>query len=222
MGNPNAEKLMAKASELVNRLQVQGIKANVIIDSLREYSIKVALPIGAAVIYYSLKKNTFKCQPENAKSEELWQKVLACWNDDEQLPRGGTREVQVGSSTIEIYVDGSFVNEITAYAAVAVQSNQILWEDSGVVPPAVVGGTRQVAGELMAVLKALEWCKAKEINEIIIHYDYQGIKSCVTREWQTKNDVTKRYLDIVQASGIQIVWQKVDAYTGVKWNEYVD
>lgn len=222
MGNQNADKLKARAFDLVEKLQAQSIQAEVIINTLRDYSIKVALPIGQAVIYYSPKKDAFKCQQENVNNKELWHNVLACWEEAQWLPIEANKDVRVGSRSLDIYVDGSFAGETTTYAVVVVQSDQKIWEDLGIVPPTDVEGTRQVAGELMAVLKALEWCKANDIDMTTIHYDYQGIEKWATGGWKAKKTVTQQYRDTVQTSGIQITWHKVDAHTGVKWNEHVD
>jgi ribonuclease HI len=208
MGNEHADKLQVRATELADKLKSQGIHADVISNSQREYSIKVALPRGRAVIYYSPKKDTFKCQQENVNDEDLWRRVLACWEGTERLFSVSDSDVPMDSEAVDIYVDGSFVNETTAYGVVLVQRDQVLWD--------------QVAGELQAVLKALEWCKTTGVGAITIHYDYYGIEKWVTGEWKANKTLTKQYRDAVRTSDIQVSWQKVDAHTGVKWNEYVD
>jgi len=222
MGNEHADKLQERAYELAKKLQAQGIHAEVIGDSLGEYSIKVALPKGHAAIYYSPKKDTFKCQQENVNDEDLWSRVLACWDGTERLFFAPGSDAHADSEAVDIYVDGSFANETTAYGVVVVQRDQVLWEDSGVVPPREAEGTRQVAGELQAVLKALDWCKTNGVDAITIHYDYNGIEKWVTDEWEANKTLTKQYGDAVRASDIHISWQKVAAHTGIKWNEYVD
>ena len=222
MGNENAEKLVARAEELVGRLQADGIQAQVVQDSLREYSIKVALPIGLAAIYYSPKKQSFKCMKEKVDDDDLWQRVLACWGGADRLPAASGHTDQLESDGVDIYVDGSFANETTAYGVVAVQNDQVLWEDSGVVTATEAAGTRQVAGELEAVLRALEWCTSHDISAPTIHYDYEGIEKWETGAWRAKKAVTQQYRDTVHAHNIHVTWKKVDAHTGVKWNEHVD
>ncbi|OPZ88730.1 MAG: RNase H [candidate division TA06 bacterium ADurb.Bin417] len=85
-----------------------------------------------------------------------------------------------------------------------------------------VDGTRQVAGELQAVLTALDWCRAKEIKAAAIHYDYEGIRAWATGRWKAKKAVTQNYRAAVTAAGLEITWRKVTAHTGVKWNEHAD
>ena len=58
----------------------------------------------------------------------------------------------------EIYVDGSFINGATGYGAVILRNGQVVDELSGPVDASEVDGTRQVAGELIAVKEALNWC----------------------------------------------------------------
>lgn len=212
----NADKLKQRASELVQNLHASGVQAEVIQDSLRDYSIKVFLSWGRLVIYYSPKKDTFKCQDENINDEELWRRVLMCWNEEKgpDIPTAQTDFKQ-----IDAYVDGSFAHETTAYGVVVAHQDTMLWEDSGTVLEDT-DGTRQVAGELQAVLKALVWCKGNGIESVNIHYCYKGVENWATDEWRANKAVTQQYRDTVQSSGIQIAWKKVDANSGIKWNEH--
>jgi len=74
----NSSHLATRAAELVEMLRCQEIRAAVLKDSIRQYSIKVALPQGQLVIYYSPKKNSFKYQLENVSDTELQQKIKGC------------------------------------------------------------------------------------------------------------------------------------------------
>lgn len=80
----NAGYLTARATELVEKLRSQEIRAAVLKDSLRQYSIKVVLSLGQIVIYYSPKKNLFKYHLENVHDIELKQKIKACLEGYEQ------------------------------------------------------------------------------------------------------------------------------------------
>lgn len=77
----NAGHLAARAAELVEKLRYQEIRAAVLKDSIRQYSIKVVLPQGQLVIYYSPKKNIFKYQLENVSNIDLQQKIKECLED---------------------------------------------------------------------------------------------------------------------------------------------
>ena len=74
----------------------------------------------------------------------------------------------------------------------------------------------------MAVRKAIDWCQLKRIQEITVHYDYQGLASWVTRDWRVKTSFTQEYAYIVHQSGLTIHWEKVKAHSGELRNEIVD
>ncbi len=81
---------------------------------------------------------------------------------------------------------------------------------------------RNVAGEIMAILKALEWCQRNRVKFITIHYDYQGLESWATGAWKAKQPFTQSYAQTIQKSGITIQWNKVKAHSGIPENEIVD
>jgi len=124
--------------------------------------------------------------------------------------------------TYEVYVDGSFFNDSVSYAAVILKDGALLKTIKGVVKEEDFISSRQVGGELMAVMKALEWCKENKITSITLYYDYIGIKAWVTGEWKAKKPLTRFYADHVKKSGIKIYWKKVKSHSGNYWNDYVD
>ena len=68
----------------------------------------------------------------------------------------------------------------------------------------------------------MAWCQRKEIIEISIHYDYQGLESWVTGDWKAKPAFTQDYAQFVQSSGLTIHGVKVRAHSGESGNEIVD
>lgn len=81
---------------------------------------------------------------------------------------------------------------------------------------------RNVAGEIWAILKALEWCQANQATDITIFFDYQGLESWVTGAWKAKLPFTQYYAQAVRATGIRIQWKKVKAHSGIPENEIAD
>ena len=122
----------------------------------------------------------------------------------------------------EIYVDGSFINGATGYGAVVLENGKVVDELSGAVDASEVNETRQVAGELVAVKKALNWCREHSVNEVSIYYDYLGIEKWATRQWKTNQPLTKDYARFVAECPIKIHWHKVDSHTGNRWNDRAD
>ncbi len=122
----------------------------------------------------------------------------------------------------EIYVDGSFINGATGYGAVVLENGKVVDELSGAVDASEVNETRQVAGELVAVKKALNWCCEHSVDEVSIYYDYLGIEKWATRQWKTNQPLTKDYARFVAECPIKIHWHKVDSHTGNRWNDRAD
>ncbi len=121
-----------------------------------------------------------------------------------------------------IYVDGSKLNDSVGYGAVILKDGEVIQEFYGTVPDELVQGTEQIAGEIYAVKKAIEWCREKSINEVSIFYDYKGLEKWAIGEWKTNIPVTKEYADFVRESGINIHWHKVDSHTNNIWNDRAD
>ncbi len=96
--------------------------------------------------------------------------------------------------TIKCYVDGS-------YSPKSVDSNLSGWgvvfEDgetlSGTIPHE---GMRQVAGEVIATIKALRAAIRKEVRLVRVFYDYEGLPKWASKEWKAKNPMTKTYQDL--------------------------
>jgi ribonuclease HI len=122
----------------------------------------------------------------------------------------------------EIYVDGSFIDGSTGYGAVILKNGTVIDELSGPVDASEVNGTRQVAGELIAVKEALNWCTKNSVDEVDIYYDYLGIDKWATGKWKTNQPLTKNYAQFVRECPIRIHWHKVDSHTGDRWNDRAD
>ncbi len=126
------------------------------------------------------------------------------------------------SEKYKIYVDGSCINGCVGYGIVILEDEKIIAELSGRISEDLVQGTNQVAGELFAVKKAIEWCQEKGIEEISIFYDYEGIEKWVSGNWKAKNPITQEYADFISKSGVKIDWHKINSHTGDAMNERAD
>jgi len=123
---------------------------------------------------------------------------------------------------IKAYVDGSHRNEKVGWGAVILKGETLYGEFCGVLEEDEVQGTRQVAGELMAVREVLFWCKEQKVTELSIYYDYKGVEEWVTGGWKAKKEITQNYRDYVRASGIKITWVKVKSHSGDYYNDMAD
>ena len=130
-------------------------------------------------------------------------------------------------SGIQIWVDGACIEQPNGelrigWAYVILESGKEIQRSNGNDIPENSRPYRNVAGEIMAVLKAVSWCQEQGIEDITIHYDYQGLESWVTGAWKSKTPLTKDYTESLRTSGIVIHWVKVKAHSGEPMNDLVD
>ena len=131
------------------------------------------------------------------------------------------------SHAVDIWVDGSCMpgpdgSLRLGWAYLACREGEEIHRDRGNDIPSSAHQHRNVAGEIMAVRKAIEWCQTQHITNIRIHYDYQGLASWPTYAWKRNTPFTEDYAETVRSSGIAIEWIKVKAHSGDPNNEIVD
>ncbi|MCR4793035.1 MAG: reverse transcriptase-like protein [Lachnospiraceae bacterium] len=127
---------------------------------------------------------------------------------------------------ITAYVDGSFNTETGVYSFGCV----FLPEDGSVRVMCGSGNDpenakqRNVTGEMLGAMNAVLCAIKSGYKSIEIYYDYQGIEAWVTGAWKSKNDLTRSYSMAMRGwmSLIDIGFHKVEAHTGVKYNEIAD
>ncbi len=130
-------------------------------------------------------------------------------------------------SQIAIWVDGSCFPQgdgslRIGWGLLVKQNGEEVYRAKGNDIPQEAHRHRNVAGEIFAILKALEWCQAQGITEVSLYFDYQGLESWATGVWQAKLPFTQSYARTVKASDITIHWIKVRAHSGIPENEIVD
>jgi len=123
------------------------------------------------------------------------------------------------------YVDGSYEHSIKTYAYAGV----VFYDDvkdtfSGSGTEEELVAIRNVAGELKAAMYAMRLAKQIGKSKLRIYYDYEGIEKWALKKWKTNSDVTKKYAEYAQKmmSELEIIFIKVQAHSGDKYNEEVD
>jgi ribonuclease HI len=106
------------------------------------------------------------------------------------------------------------------YGAVLLKDGEVVTELSGGVERDIK--SRQVAGELVAVMRLLTYCADHSIDAVEIFYDYTGIEMWATGRWKTNTPLTQRYVAFVKRSPVNITWQKVKSHSGDTWNDRAD
>ncbi len=131
------------------------------------------------------------------------------------------------NSTIAIWVDGSCFPQRDGslrigWGLLVKKDGEEVYRAKGNDIPVEALKHRNVAGEILGILKSLQWCQAQGITKVTLYYDYQGLESWATGAWRAKLPFTQSYAQAVKASGITIHWNKVKAHSGIPENEIVD
>ncbi len=127
---------------------------------------------------------------------------------------------------VTAYVDGSYDKNTGVYGYGVVLLN----EDGTDADEMLNGfgkdkdGVWNVAGEIEGAMKAIEYATRKGYDAVHICYDYEGIEAWATHKWRAKKDITRLYVSFIEeySQHIDITFEKVEAHTGVKFNEAAD
>ena len=132
-----------------------------------------------------------------------------------------------GSKLPEIYafVDGSYnaATKVYGYGGFLVYygTKEVL-QDSG--DEDEMASMRNVAGEVLGSMAAIERAVELGLPEITIYYDYMGIEMWADGSWKRNKKGTIAYYDYVSSvrDKIQIHFVKVKGHSGVEGNEEAD
>lgn len=130
------------------------------------------------------------------------------------------------SSEIAIYVDGSFMvdKKNYSYGLVVVKQNQVLYEECGIGDDEEAISLRNVSGEVMGAMKAVEYALKENYEEITICFDYQGVESWALGTWKRNNRITQGYHEFMknQMKKIKIKFKKIKGHSGNRYNDMAD
>jgi ribonuclease HI len=219
MSSPFASVLRKKLEETDASISSKGYTLAIHEDAWQEYAVtaecfKRGESIGKLRIYYAPTNKTFRFDCRSIKDDDL----CAMLDAKHLAPKAGKRS----HAGLHAYVDGSYMSGKVGYGLAIIQDDTLIFEDFGSVDNPEYLEARQVAGELMAVGKVIQWCKKHGQTSITIHYDYAGIREWALGNWKAKQVLTQRYAQFVALSGLLITWNKIQAHTGDHWNEYAD
>lgn len=145
-----------------------------------------------------------------------------------KTPKSGSQYSKIISGTgknwVVAYTDGSYNDKNGKTGAAYVYFSHSIKGVSTYFTSVKGYGMRQIAGELEAVLKAIERAIAEGKEGIEIRYDYTGVEGWATGNWSAKNEVTKRYKDTIERyrKRIKIKFLKVEAHSSNPANDLAD
>lgn len=125
-----------------------------------------------------------------------------------------------------LYVDGSFNQTKNQYGwgYVAVQNGTSIYKKCGKGVNPEYLSSRQIGGEVAAVLQGLDYAIYKKFQSVEIHYDYSGIENWATGVWGTNKPISQVYKHLYdkKAKKISITFVKVQAHSGNYFNTVAD
>ena len=151
--------------------------------------------------------------------------VFAPDNTSVEESSPGNEELSATLSEAYSFVDGSF-NQTTGvygYGGFLVYNGEkIILSGNGNDPE--MASMRNVAGEVLGSMAAIEKALEIGIKSLDIYYDYMGISMWATGEWKRNKKGTIKYYDYVQpvSDRISLNSIKVKGHSGVSGNEEAD
>ena len=128
-------------------------------------------------------------------------------------------------NTVLAYVDGSYSKQhhIYSYGCVILEKNKRT-DLKAIGTDKSITNMRNVAGELLGCMTAVQWAINNNYEKIIVHYDYTGIEYWATGEWKRKQKGTQNYKTFIDKANesIKIEFVKIEAHTGDTYNEEAD
>lgn len=140
------------------------------------------------------------------------------WLAGEPASRGAEA---IPESGLVVYTDGSFRKGRYSWAFVAVKDGQVVAEDAGVGTDDRLVSMRNVAGEIEAVYRALEWALMNGYDRLTIVHDYSGLGCWARGEWEAKNEATRAFRDRMSRHP-GVAFLHVKGHQGVEYNERAD
>lgn len=126
------------------------------------------------------------------------------------------------------FVDGSYnpKTKISGWGGFLVLEDGTEVELSGSTDKPDMTEMRNVAGEIMGCMDAVQEAMGKNLSVLHIYYDYMGIECWATGAWKANKPGTKAYAVFMQNAmkefHMDIRFHKVAAHTGIPGNERAD
>lgn len=180
--------------------------------------LKDGKPVGKLLMDYSPKKGKHAFRKGGGLPESLFAEFQQYC-----APAAVSPATRI-SDTIPVHawVDGSYLYGRVGYGAVILKEGSIMAELFGEVVDPIAIQSRQVGGELRAVMEAIRWCRQNGVSEVAVFFDFLNLEKWAIGAYKTNNDMTRAYKAYMDKSPVRVVWNKVPSHTGIAWNDYAD
>jgi ribonuclease H-related protein len=145
--------------------------------------------------------------------------------------RSGIKEVRKEEETLSekgliIYVDGSFMLDKGnfSYGLVAINDGEVIHKESGVGFDEEAIPLRNVSGEVLGAMKAVEFADKNNFKEVTIAFDYQGIECWALGTWKRNNKITASYHEFMKENmrNMKVKFKKIKGHSGNTYNDMAD
>lgn len=183
--------------------------------------------------YYAVKKGRTpgiyetweECKREVTGFKGAQYKKFGTIEEAEEFLKEGEKISISDSNALISYVDGSFDKEDGSYSYGA-----IFIEDgeekvfSKRFAKDKYSEHRNVSGEIFGAMFAIGYAIDGGYENLILHYDYEGIEKWATGEWKTNKELTRKYKAYCDKTKkyVNVQFVKVLAHSGDKYNEMAD
>ena len=124
------------------------------------------------------------------------------------------------------YVDGSYniKTKVFGYGVVLIHSDGTTKELLGSGDSESAASMRNVAGELKGAFTAMQYAVNNRYASLTVFHDYEGVAKWAEHKWKTNLPETRAYAEFCDKirKALNLSFVKVDAHTGVLYNERAD
>ncbi len=141
------------------------------------------------------------------------------------LGMDGQQGIETKETQAIAYVDGSYnvkTNEFSYGMVLLLNDREIYFAEKFC--DRELAEMNNVAGEIKGAEAAMQYCLENNIQSITIYHDYEGVAKWCNGDWQAKKEGTIAYMKFYQetSSKVRIIFKKVKAHSGDKYNELAD
>lgn len=151
-------------------------------------------------------------------------KSFTTLSEAELFVKGEAAE-QSHKATNYAFVDGSYniATGVYGYGGFLIaQGEKYILQGSGAEEE--MASMRNVAGEILGSMAAIEKALELGLKELELYYDYMGIEKWATGEWKRNKTGTIAYYEFMQSikDKLAVTFVKVKGHSGIEGNEEAD
>lgn len=160
------------------------------------------------------------------KTEKEAIEFLSLMSNGRSESKEAREEETLSEKGLIIYVDGSFMLDKGnfSYGLVAINDGEVIHKESGVGFDEEAIPLRNVSGEVLGAMKAVEFADKNNFKEVTIAFDYQGIECWALGTWKRNNKITASYHEFMKENmrNIKVKFKKIKGHSGNTYNDMAD